>query len=58
MNLSIEWKLYGILERAETKEVMYFASEWYKKRLAQNGAESIPIEKPMSCFKMFLPTVK
>ena len=24
MNLPIEWKLYGILERAETKEVMYF----------------------------------
>ena len=52
MNLPNEWKLYGILERGETKEVMY------KKRLAQNGAGSITIGIPMSCFKMLLPTVK
>lgn len=56
MNLQTPWYLYVLEDPLEI--ICYLDSKKYRKRLDQNGAESIPFGIPIFCLKTMLLTVK
>ena len=58
VNLEIKYYLHALEDPFEISCFIHLDSKKKRNRLAQNGAESIPIGIPISCLKTKLPLVK